>query len=111
MRECGASVENQRGGRGDTILENGSPQRLIANPATDCKPSFQQLVGTSCKTSTQCGIAPTTKPRHSTAPLGLPGRQITSALSTTTARLRDRIAFFVSLSDSMRMASPNPGNS
>src|ERR1041384_867755 len=71
----------------------------------------QQLVGTSCRTSTQCGIAPTTKPRHSTAPLGFPGKQITSVLSTTTARLRERMALGVSFKDSKRIASPKPGSS
>src|ERR1051326_5268786 len=71
----------------------------------------QQLVGTSCSTSMPCGIAPTTKLRHSTAPLGLPGKQITSDLSTITARFRERMAFLVSFIDSSRITSPNPGSS
>ena len=56
-------------------------------------------------------MAPATKPRHSTAPLGLPGSAITTAPSTTAARLRDRIAFGVIFIDSARITSPKPGNS
>ena len=48
-------------------------------------------------------MAPATKPRHSTAPLGLPGSAITSELSTMAARLRERIAFGVIFIDSARM--------
>ena len=59
----------------------------------------------------QWGMAPSTKPRHSTAPLGLPGRQITSAESITAARLRERIALGVIFIDSIRITSPKPGNS
>ena len=61
--------------------------------------------------ATPCGIAPATKPRHSTAPLGLPGSAITSDCSTTAARLRERIAFGVIFIDSARITSPKPGSS
>src|ERR1700722_20083419 len=71
----------------------------------------QQLVCASRSTSMQCGTAAATKPKHSTAPLGLPGRQMTSDLSTTAARLRDKIALWVIFMDSIRIASPKPGRS
>ena len=60
--------------------------------AKNARAHGQQLVCASRSTSMQCGTAAATKPKHSTAPLGLPGRQITSDLSTTAARLRDKIA-------------------
>src|SRR5205807_6812051 len=52
-----------------------------------------------------------TKPRHSTAPLGLPGSAITSAPSTIAAKLRERMELGVNFIDSARMTSPNPGTS
>ena len=38
----------------------------------------QHDVGVPCASATPCGIAPCTKPRHSTAPLGFPGSAITN---------------------------------
>ena len=45
-------------------------------------------------TSTQCGMAPSHKAEAFHRALGLPGRQMTSALPTAAARLRERIAFW-----------------
>src|ERR1051325_1448782 len=70
---------------------------------------FQHDVGVPCATATPCGIAPCTKVRHSTAPLGFPGSATTRARSTTAARLRERMAFGVIFIDSARITSPNPG--
>src|SRR6266513_3371585 len=74
--------------------------------------SFHQHdVGVPCASATPCGIAPCTKPRHSTAPLGFPGSAITRERSMIAARLRDKIEFGVIFIDSARITSPKPGNS
>lgn len=64
-----------------------------------------------CASATPCGMAPATKPRHSTAPLGFPGSARTRAPSTIAARLRERMELGVSFIDSARITSPNPGTS
>ena len=71
----------------------------------------QHEVGVRCASATPCGMAPCTNPRHSTAPLGFPGRAITSERSTIAARLRERIELGVIFIDWARITSPKPGNS
>ena len=51
------------------------------------------------------------KPRHSTAPLGFPGKVTTSESSTTAASPRDRMALGVISKLLRRMISPKPGTS
>src|SRR5206468_12705361 len=85
-------------------------RRSIRRP-TERRGPDQHEVGTRCASATPCGIAPWTKPRHSTAPLGFPGSAITSEESTIAARLRDKIEFGVIFIDSARITSPKPGSS
>ncbi len=68
--------------------------------------SYASAAGSRQPSSNNSSALPATPPRNAASPpprnpgipprrSALPGRQITSALSTTAARLRDRIAFFV----------------
>ena len=86
-----------------------APSRPVGEAGPGRRPNVQQLVGTSCNTFTVCGIAPSTNPRQSTAPAGLPGRQMIKAGPTAAARHRDRMALGVKARLRIRMTSPNPG--